>query len=294
MIIMKQHRYSAEFPSMSAEHFALFKADIEKNGQVEFITAFEGKILDGWHRYQACTELGLTPKLKEFRGKDAISFVESVNIHRRHLQDESQRAMIAVGLNKWRPRGGQTNPPVGGITEKTAEELAAKADVGTRTIERAKVVHEEGSKELKEAVKEGEITLRKAVEIAELPKVEQKAAIKEAKEPKAKKPKPEKKPKAAKKVAAPKVATVTKEKHDALIAKYDELLEEHKDMATEVENLSTVKDGDSAKQMKKLQALLDQANRSRDEAVNKAAALQKQNKYLEAELKKLGWKRAKP
>lgn len=120
------------------------------------------------------------------------------------------------------------------------------------------------------------------------PKVSTASLVKKAKkkaEPKERKPKPAK---------APKVESVTKEKHSELADKYNELVDRNKELATEMENLTAIQDGDAAKQMKKLQALLDQANRSRDEAMNKAAALQKQNKFLEGELKKLGWKRDKP
>ena len=63
---------------------------------------------------------------------------------------------------------------------KTKAEMAAEANVGVSTIERAKRVAKSGSKALKKAVKDGKITVDKAAEIAKLPIEEQAAAIKAA------------------------------------------------------------------------------------------------------------------
>jgi hypothetical protein len=41
---------------------------------------------------RAATAVLVEPKVKEYRGSDPVSFVLSLNLHRRHL-DESQRAI---------------------------------------------------------------------------------------------------------------------------------------------------------------------------------------------------------
>lgn len=53
----EQHPLSAAFPGMSPEVFKELIDDIDQNGVREKIVVFEGKILDGWHRYSACQEL---------------------------------------------------------------------------------------------------------------------------------------------------------------------------------------------------------------------------------------------
>lgn len=61
---------------------------------------------------------------------------------------------------------------------KTSE-MASAAGVGTRTVEQAKKVIRDGSKATQEAVKKGEISVKRGAEVAKLPKKEQAAALKQ-------------------------------------------------------------------------------------------------------------------
>lgn len=83
---------------MDAEEYEALKDDIQKNGYREDlpIIIYNGGIIDGWNRYRACKDLGVTPKVKMFRGNDqeAIEYIMSSN-KRRNLTS-SQRAAIAV------------------------------------------------------------------------------------------------------------------------------------------------------------------------------------------------------
>ena len=68
-----QHPLSAAFPAMSDEDFQALKDDIEVNGQREPVMIFEGMVLDGWHRYRACIDLGLDPQQFTFpEGDDPV------------------------------------------------------------------------------------------------------------------------------------------------------------------------------------------------------------------------------
>ena len=51
------------------------------------IATYEGKILDGRHRYEAALQAGLDPVFVEFQGtkEEAIAYVTSENVARRHL-----------------------------------------------------------------------------------------------------------------------------------------------------------------------------------------------------------------
>ena len=98
-----QHPLSAAFPAMSDEDFQALKDDIEVNGQREPVMLFEGMVLDGWHRYRACAELGLSVEKFTFSATDdPVAFVLSHNLHRRHLS-ASQRAAAVVACSEWQP-----------------------------------------------------------------------------------------------------------------------------------------------------------------------------------------------
>jgi hypothetical protein len=92
---------------MSDSEFQELKGDISGSGLLEPIVMFEGKILDGRHRYKACLQLGIEPWFKDYDGPDsALDYVISLNLRRRHLS-ESQRAMAMAnlcGLLRGRPK----------------------------------------------------------------------------------------------------------------------------------------------------------------------------------------------
>jgi hypothetical protein len=60
------------FPAMSDEEYGRLRDDIAKNGQIMSIATYKGQVLDGRHRYRACLELGIEPKLKEYDGGDPV------------------------------------------------------------------------------------------------------------------------------------------------------------------------------------------------------------------------------
>lgn len=159
---LKQHPLSAAFPAMSADDFQALKDDIESNGQREPVMVFEGMVLDGWHRYQACVQLSLKPLQFTFpEGDDPVSFVISHNLHRRHLTG-SQRAAAVVACTAWAP-ARRPNKVEAASTLSTNETLAKAAGTTVRTITDAKAAHKAG---LGEAVKEGAITAEEAARIA--------------------------------------------------------------------------------------------------------------------------------
>jgi len=166
---MKQHPLSAAFPAMSADDFQALKDDIESNGQREPIITHEGMVLDGWHRYTACIELGIKPKQFTFSADDdPASFVESANLHRRHLT-ASQRAVAVVKVRAWAPAGKphekalKSNMAAAATLPATNEILAREAKVSPRTIRDAKATVEAG---LDEVVRDGGMTVEEAAQVA--------------------------------------------------------------------------------------------------------------------------------
>ena len=92
------HPLAALIPPMSADELAKLIVDIAANGLLEPIVLFEGQILDGRHRYQACEAAGVEPRYEEFAGPDPVSFVLSKNLHRRHLSSAQKAAIAAEAL----------------------------------------------------------------------------------------------------------------------------------------------------------------------------------------------------
>lgn len=160
---MKPHPYAEIFPLIEGAEFESLVADIREHGLREKIWIFEGKILDGRNRYLACQKAHVKPATREFKGSkaDALAFVRSANVHRRHL-NEAQRAMAASRYKEI----ASANLHSGDLTEAAAEAL----NVSRRSVFSADKVREKGSKKLQEAVERGEVAVSKAAAVVDLPK----------------------------------------------------------------------------------------------------------------------------
>jgi ParB-like chromosome segregation protein Spo0J len=94
---MEIHEVCNIFPMMSPKEFEDLKEDIAENGVLMPIWTYHGKVIDGRNRVKAVEELGLgiQYKTKEWRGRECelVSFVVSLNKHRRHLT-QSQLACV--------------------------------------------------------------------------------------------------------------------------------------------------------------------------------------------------------
>lgn len=177
------HEYSLIFPDMAPDQFRRLADDIQANGLLHDIVLFEGKILDGRHRYRACAERNVTPRFYEFAGPDPAGFVASENAARRHLT-ASQLAIAAARLaevemaraNARRLQGlkqGNSPPSAriradGETPGKTAKNVAQKFGVGKTTVETGLRVVREGEKEVVKAVESGVMTVNEAVRVVAL------------------------------------------------------------------------------------------------------------------------------
>jgi hypothetical protein len=56
-----------------------------------------GLIIGGRNRYATCEKIGIEPLTRPYAGPDLVSYVISLNLRRRHL-DESQCALVAAKL----------------------------------------------------------------------------------------------------------------------------------------------------------------------------------------------------
>jgi N6-adenosine-specific RNA methylase IME4 len=141
--------------------------NIRGSFQREPIVVFEGKILDGRHRYKACVEIGIEPKFSTFEGtpQDAIEYIIATNMTRRHL-DESQRAMVAAKLANMKSGRQAKTGPNGPLVSNS--QAADRLSVGRSSVTRAKRVLSGGSEELIKAVEDGEIAVSVGFKIAEM------------------------------------------------------------------------------------------------------------------------------
>lgn len=163
---LELHPLCTLFPRLAGAEFEAMKADIIANGQREPIIVHEGQILDGGNRYRACIEAGIEPMLKDFAGDNAVAFVLSANLHRRHLTPGQQAAIVARAQDwsKAQTNGGDRRSDQSAtLHTDTAADRAAQSGASLRTQQMADKVAK-ASPDLAEKVAHGEISLPKALE----------------------------------------------------------------------------------------------------------------------------------
>jgi ParB-like chromosome segregation protein Spo0J len=196
--------YEKLLPKMSEEEFAELKKSIQQEGQHYAIIVNEDlEVLDGHHRFRACTELGIEPDFEVRKFDDKLlekKFVIEANLRRRHLNN-FQLVELAVPLleiekalaKQRQSKGGKNgrNAQLGLAPEDAEPELefkakatqvvAKKAGVSTRTFERGKKILEEASEDDKQRLREGKTSISRVyqeVVSADKPVVEE--TVKEA------------------------------------------------------------------------------------------------------------------
>jgi hypothetical protein len=93
-------------PMQDAGAFENLKADVAKQGLLEPIVLFKGRILDGRNRYRAARELGLkltAANFKLFEGSDAEAeaFVFATNFLRRQLSNKQKQDVIRTMIERY-------------------------------------------------------------------------------------------------------------------------------------------------------------------------------------------------
>lgn len=97
----EQHPVAAKLMpgGMDETEFTAFCEDVEQRGILMPVTLYEGKVLDGWHRYRAGQKTGTPFKTIEYAGKDPAGYIASVNVLRRKLSS-LQRALVGARLHR--------------------------------------------------------------------------------------------------------------------------------------------------------------------------------------------------
>lgn len=165
------HPYANLFPMIQGREFVELKADIQVNGVREPVYLLEGKILDGRNRYTAALEVGADVRFENYEGDDALAFVISLNLHRRHLS-ESQRSMVAAKLANM-AQGERTDIEPTANLQKVSlvsrADAASMLNVSERSVNTAKMVEAKAPAEVVKAVEQGSISVSLAAKVTELP-----------------------------------------------------------------------------------------------------------------------------
>jgi hypothetical protein len=145
----KVHPAADVFPMMSDEELKALGEDIKANGLKHPILVLKdsGAIIDGRNRLEAMERIGFIwsdPQLlyPMDDGDDPVSFIISVNIHRRHLTKQQQADLIVAAV-KAGAKLDQVEPVSKGgrgkkspVKEKAVAE-AKKHDISEATVKRA-------------------------------------------------------------------------------------------------------------------------------------------------------------
>ena len=129
----QRHELSAAYGDMDAYTYArmgesMAETDYESMDIQPEVTIFEGKVLDGWHRYTWCEQLDIAPAFRVFTGtyEQARKFCRIQNLYRRQLT-QAQRAAMYLEAHDTDDRA------------LTVKQQADEAEVSKRTLELVRV-----------------------------------------------------------------------------------------------------------------------------------------------------------
>lgn len=155
------HPLAEIYPLMASAELELLADDIKKNGLLNPIETWQGKIIDGRNRLLACEMVGVEPEYGEpavdlKTEADLLNYITSLNAIRRH-PNKGQLACIAyLALSKL--------DGMKGTKTRTREEYAMRFGVNSKYITHAADLHVKlptlfkavhlGEMEMKDAIKE--------------------------------------------------------------------------------------------------------------------------------------------
>jgi N6-adenosine-specific RNA methylase IME4/ParB-like chromosome segregation protein Spo0J len=164
--------YEKLVPALHKDDYDSLKDSVKKHGQyIPIVINEENVILDGHHRYKICNELKIEPRYEIRRFENKLlekKFVIESNLSRRHLNDFQKAELgrelekVEAELAKQRMLTGKKDPEANlpqGDGEKRAPQtrdiVSEKIGVKPRTYQKAKVIIENATEELKEKVRKG-------------------------------------------------------------------------------------------------------------------------------------------
>ncbi len=158
---MEYHEIANIFPMMQGSELQKLSDDIKTTGLQNKIVLYEGKILDGRNRFEACNLAGIEPEYDEYGGDEPLAYVISLNLHRRHLS-ESQRAVVASKLVSMTVGGDRKSDHYANLHNDISQPAAAEMlNVSTRMVASVKAIEKAAPEKIKD-IESGKITVHQA------------------------------------------------------------------------------------------------------------------------------------
>jgi 16S rRNA G966 N2-methylase RsmD len=171
--------YAALVPKLATSDFESLKHSIREHGQhIPIIINGQGVILDGYHRFKACQELGKEPKIavQHFRNEiEEQLFIIECNVNRRHL-NSFQRAELALKakpfLDQIAKQNSTSNLPTSNgkkgskyleLGEKGVNQWIGRSiGLSHETVRKAEIILQSEDDDLKQRARRGLFTINQA------------------------------------------------------------------------------------------------------------------------------------
>ena len=186
------HPLARLFPDLADSDFAALVEDIRENGVKIPILVYRGQILDGQQRYRACRELNIRCPTVTWNGRDPWLEVQSRILVRRHLAKDQVYAICKLAAEMYpdvaapmqavrseaKKRQARKASPVSAPklrsqdrNREAADLIGAPLGVSGTTVKRVDRLAREAP-ELVPRVAAGELSVKKALRLATLPRHE--------------------------------------------------------------------------------------------------------------------------
>jgi hypothetical protein len=169
-LALRAHPIAELVPYMTTDQYGALLDDIREHGLRTPIVMYEGMVLDGRHRARAWYDVhgNWDAPSTEFKGtvEEAIAFVRSHNIKRRHLKPSQIAYYEAQAAAFSNPQHGR--PKKNSRISPTQRQIAKEAGVDIETIAlAAKAV--KAAPEVGPYLRDGKISVNRALKVAKLP-----------------------------------------------------------------------------------------------------------------------------
>jgi site-specific DNA-methyltransferase (adenine-specific) len=181
--------FRALIPPPRPEELAGLEASLQTEGCCDPLVVWgsEGILLDGHHRYDICTRLGIEFRTveREFPDRDAaLLWVIHTQIHRRNLDPinrialaERAEKLIAAKAAEREKSGKKLDPPQISAEGETRQQAATLAGVSHDTYTKGKAILANGTPELVQAVRGKKASISSAAQVATLPAAAQQEVV---------------------------------------------------------------------------------------------------------------------
>lgn len=130
---LKRHALNALWPPLADTERSALEDSIGAIGLQVPIVTYEGKVLDGWERLQACRATGQTPTFVEYAGDNPVLGLAALNAHRRYLAP-AKAARIVLEMARWRDTGVTGDAP--GVTTAQVVEATGASESTVKRVKR--------------------------------------------------------------------------------------------------------------------------------------------------------------